>query len=137
MIRAVLDTNVVTSACFWRGPSFRCLESWAGGRFTALVSPQILAEYAVIRDRLRDRYPDRAFVDWVAELRAAAELVFPAVRLPDVFDDPDDAPLAECAVAGEAAYLVSGDKRHVQAVGEFRGVLIVPPARFLTILEAD
>lgn len=137
MIRAVLDTNVVASACFWRGPSFRCLTAWAEGRFTALVSPQILTEYAETFDRLRRRYPGRPFVDWLADLQGGAELVFPAVRLPDVFTDPDDAALAECAVAGEAQYLVSGDKRHVQAVGSFRGVEIMPPAQFLELLEEE
>lgn len=94
MKRVVLDTNVVVSACFWRGPSWQCLEDWSEGRFTALVSPPMLAEYAEVLERLRLRYPDKPWVDWVAALRDDAELVFPAIRIPDAFLDPDDALLA-------------------------------------------
>lgn len=133
-MRVVLDTNVVVSACFWRGACWQCLEAWAGGRFIALVSPPILAEYAEVFERLRQRHPERAYVDWVSALRDDAELVFPAMKLPDAFEDPDDAILAECAVAGEADHLVSGDKEHVQAAGDVRGIPVLSPVRFLEVL---
>jgi putative PIN family toxin of toxin-antitoxin system len=134
--RVVLDTNVVASACFWRGVCWQCLEAWVGGRFTALVSPPILAEYTEVFERLRQRYPDQPCVDWVAALRDDAELVFPAVKIPDAFEDLDDVVFAECAVAGEADCLVSGDKEHVQAAGDVRGIPVLSPARFLEVLNA-
>ncbi|MCW5557336.1 MAG: putative toxin-antitoxin system toxin component, PIN family [Verrucomicrobiae bacterium] len=136
MKRVVLDTNVVVSACFWRGPSWQCLEAWASGTFTALVSPPLLTEYVEVFERLQQRYPDKRYVDWVSALRDAADLVFPALKIPDAFPDPDDAILAECAVAGEADYLVSGDKEHVQAAGEVRGIPMLSPVRFLEVLGA-
>ncbi|MBX3748392.1 MAG: putative toxin-antitoxin system toxin component, PIN family [Verrucomicrobiae bacterium] len=135
MKRVVLDTNVVASACFWRGTCWQCLEAWVAGKFTALVSPPMLAEYTEVFERLRQRHPDKARVDWVAALRDDAELVFPAVRIPDAFGDMDDAVFAECAVAGEADFLVSGDKEHVQAVGSIRGIPVLSPARFLEVLQ--
>lgn len=137
MKRVVLDTNVVASACFWRGVCWQCLEAWVGGRFTALVSPPILAEYAEVFERLRQRYPDKPCVDWVAALRDDAELVFPAVKIPDAFEDVDDLIFAECAVAGEADYLVSGDQEHVQAAGDVCGIPVLSPARFLEVLRAE
>lgn len=136
MKRVVLDTNVVVSACLWRGVCWQCLEAWAGGRFTALVSPAMLAEYAEVLERLRQRYPEKPFVDWVAALRDDAELVFPAVRMPQAFEDPDDVVFAECAVAGVADALVSGDKEHVQAVGSVRGIPVLSPSRFMEVLNA-
>ena len=136
MKRVVLDTNVVAGACFWRGVCWQCLEAWAGGKFTALVSPPILTEYVEVFERLRQRYPDKPCVDWVAALRDDAELVFPAVRISDAFEDPGDAIFAECAVAGEATYLVSGDKQHVQTRGEVRGIAVLSPSRFLEVLKA-
>jgi predicted nucleic acid-binding protein len=96
----------------------------------------MLTEYAEVFERLRQRYPDKACVDWVSALRDDAELVFPALKIPDAFEDPDDAIFAETAVAGEADYLVSGDKGHVQAVGEVRGIPVVSPPRFLEVLNA-
>lgn len=136
MKRVVLDTNVVVSACFWRGPSSQCLEAWARGEFTALVSPPMLAEYFEVLERLRHRYPDKPWVDWVSALRDDAELVFPAIQVPDAFDDPEDAMFAECAIAGKADYLVSGDKEHVQAAGSVRGIPVLSPARFLEAFRA-
>lgn len=134
MRRVVLDTNVVVSACFWRGPSSQCLEAWARGNFIALVSPPILAEYAEVLERLRGRYPDKPWVDWISALRDDAELIFPEIRIPDAFTDPNDALFAECAVAGEADYLVSGDKVHVQSARSIRGVSILSPAQFLKLI---
>ncbi len=135
MKRVVLDTNVVASACFGRGVCGQCLEAWVGGRFTALVSPPLLTECTEVFEGLRQRYRDKPCVDWVAALRDEAELVFPAIQIPDAFEDPDDAIFAECAVAGEAEYLVSVDKERVQAAGKVRGIPVLSPARFLEILQ--
>lgn len=94
----------------------------------------MFAEYAEVFDRLRHRYPEKPHVDWVSALRDDAELIFPAIRLPEVFIDPDVIQFAECAVAGEAGILVSGDKAHVQKAGSIRGILVVAPARFLELM---
>jgi predicted nucleic acid-binding protein len=64
-------------------------------------------------------------------------LVFPNVRLRGVTPDPDDEMFLECAVAGEAHFLVTGDKRHLQSLVEVRGVRIVSPAVFLEILRGE
>ena len=72
----------------------------------------------------------------VSALRDDAELLFPGVRIPDPFADPDDEMLGECAVAGEADFIVSGHKAHVQAVVSIRGIPILSPARFLKLLRA-
>ena len=137
MKRVVFDTNTVASASFWKGPSMECLRSWVEGKCEALVSPAILAEYAEVTDRLQARYPDRKPVRWAAALGASAELVFPSVRLRGVTPDPDDEMFLECAVSGEAHFLVTGDKRHLQSLGEVRGVRIVSPVEFLGFLRTE
>lgn len=137
MKRVVFDTNTVASASFWKGPSMECLRSWIDGRCEALVSPAILAEYSEVTDRLQARYPDRKPVRWAAVLASSAELVFPNVRLRGVTSDPDDEMFLECAVAGEAHFLVTGDKRHLQSLVKVREVRIVSPAAFLEILREE
>jgi len=42
----------------------------------------------------------------------------------------------ECAVAGEADFIVSGDKDQVQEVVSIRGILILSPARFVELLRS-
>lgn len=137
MKRVVFDTSTVASASFWKGPPMECLRSWTERRCEALVSPAILAEYAEVTDRLQTRYPDRTPVRWAAALGASAELVFPNLRLRGVTSDPDDEMFLECAVAGEAHFLVTGDKRHLQSLVEVRGVRIVSPVAFLEILRNE
>jgi predicted nucleic acid-binding protein len=52
-----------------------------------------------------------------------------------VADDPEDEIIA-CAMAGEADYIVSGDTR-LLSLGEYRGIQILSPRLFLTILRGD
>ena len=130
-MKVVFDTNVVVSASFWRGAPFACLAAWAQGRCAAAVSPGLLAEYHETVAELRLDHPGRKCVEWVAALTEAAELVFPMERASGATPDPDDEMILECALAAEADYIVSGDKKHLLALGHVRGIPIVSPAEFL------
>lgn len=50
-----------------------------------------------------------------------------------VADDPDDDKVIECALAGEAAYIVSGD-RHLLDLKEYEGIVIVRANEFLALV---
>jgi putative PIN family toxin of toxin-antitoxin system len=130
-MKVVFDTNVVASASFWRGPPLDCLRAWVQGRFEAVVSPPVLAEYHETILELKLEYPDRAFVPWADLLAESATLVFPSDRATGDTPDPDDERILECAQTAVAGYIVSGDKRHLLALREFRGIPIVSPAEFL------
>lgn len=134
-MKVVFDTNVVASASFWRGTPFNCLAAWAQGRCEAVVSPALLAEYHEIIEELRLEYPDRAFVKWVDALTESATLVFPTDRAARATPDPDDEMILECALAAEADYIVSGDKKHLLPLRQFRGIPIVSPPEFLRQLS--
>lgn len=133
---AVFDTNVVVSACLWRGAPFECLAAWAGGGCRAAISPQLLAEYVEPLEELRLDYPERPLVDWVSSLRDAADLVFPVERATGAVSDPFDEMVLECALAASADVIVTGDKRHLLPLGRFRGITILSPADFLRLLPA-
>jgi putative PIN family toxin of toxin-antitoxin system len=51
-------------------------------------------------------------------------------RLTVVRRDPDDDKFLECAVAGRAGYLVTGD-RDLRELGSFRGITILTAGEFL------
>ncbi len=135
-MNVVFDTNVVASASFWRGAPFDCLATWAKGHCQAVVSPALLTEYHEITEELRAEYPDRPFVPWAEALAQSATLVFPTERATGATTDPDDEMVLECALAGSADFLVSGDKRHLLPLREFRGIPIVNPADFLRRLAS-
>ena len=130
-MKVVFDTNVVASASFWRGAPFDCLAAWAQGRCVAAVSSTLLAEYHETVEELRLDYPNRKCVEWVAALTEAAELVFPVERASGATADPDDEMILECALAAEADFIVSGDKKHLLVLRQYQGIPIVSPAEFL------
>ncbi len=135
-MKVVFDTNVVASASFWRGAPFDCLRAWAQSRCEAVVSPALLAEYHETILELKLEYPARPFVSWADLLTESATLVFPSDRATGATADPDDEMILECAQAAEAEYIVSGDKKHLLAMGQFRDIPIVSPADFLRRLPA-
>ena len=134
-MKVVFDTNVVVSASFWLGAPFDCLAAWARGRCEAVVGPALLAEYHETIEELSLEYPKRPFVKWADALTDAATLVFPMDRATGATPDPDDEMILECALAAEADYIASGDKKHLLPLRRFRGIPIVSPSEFLRRLQ--
>lgn len=130
-MKVVFDTNVVVSACFWRGKPFDCLSAWARGELTAYISPQLLSEYFETFEELALRYPDRKPAPWLEALAESAEMVFPIDRARGATPDPDDEMVLECALAAESDYLVTGDKKHLLKLREYEGIKIVSCADLL------
>jgi predicted nucleic acid-binding protein len=59
--------------------------------------------------------------------------VKPTGRLSVPCRDPDDREYLECALAGRARYLVTGD-RELQEMNPYRGITILTVGEFLEIL---
>jgi predicted nucleic acid-binding protein len=53
-----------------------------------------------------------------------------------VREDPDDDRVLECAVAGEADYMVSGD-RHLLKLGSYGGIPILTVRQFMDAVKAN
>jgi putative PIN family toxin of toxin-antitoxin system len=133
-VKVVFDTNVVASATFWRGAPFNCLAAWAQGQCEAFASPALLAEYHETIEELRRVYPHHAAIEWTEALTEAATLVFPSERATGATSDPGDEMILECALAAEADAIVSGDKKHLLPLRQFRDIPILTPADFLRSL---
>ncbi len=130
-MKVVFDTNIVISACFWKGKPFACLTAWTRGDVVAYVSPQLLAEYFEIFEEVSARYPNRKPTAWAETLAQSAEMVFPVDHARGATPDPDDEMVLECALAAEADFLVTGDKKHLLVLREFESVKIVSCAELL------
>lgn len=133
-MKVVFDTNVVVSACFWRGAPHECLSAWGQQRVLAAISPPLLAEYEETFEELLAEYRDRLHVNWVELLASSAEMVFPLERATGATPDPFDEMVLECALAAGAEAIVSGDKKHLLVLGEYRGIPILSPSEFLNLL---
>ena len=137
-MRAVLDTNVLVSAYLEpSGGPARILRNFRQHGFILVLSEAILVEFQEVMayDRLRRVHllSDVEISAIVANIREFASLVAPVERLSVVPDDPDDDKILEAAVAGEAAFVVSGD-RHLLQLRTYRGIRIVTPAVFSTLV---
>lgn len=138
-MRIVIDTNVLVSAFLSkRGAPAQLLAQLEQDAFVLLVSEPILDEYerALNYKKVSDLHgmSPVEVAEAVDNLRATAVTVEPAEPLRVVESDPDDDKFFECAVAGGAAYLISGDT-HVRAIGAFQGIQVVSAPLFLEILK--
>lgn len=111
-MKAVLDTNVLVSAC-WKPDGLEASTVALGlaGAYAICISPQVLAEYRDVLARKKLRaLSDRAEA-MLSGLERVAVSYEPAARI-DAARDEDDNRFLECAFAAEANYLVTGNLRH-------------------------
>jgi putative PIN family toxin of toxin-antitoxin system len=114
-MRAVLDTNVLVSGLLKpRGNERLVLALALKRKFVALVSEPIWAEYEAVLQRPELKLQPAEVDQTLAELRRVADLISPT-RAVTASPDESDNRFLECAVAGRADYLVTGNKRHFPA----------------------
>lgn len=63
-----------------------------------------------------------------------SRLVMITNTLRAVAADPQDDKVVECAVVGGATHIVTGDRRHLLALGSYQGIAIVSAADFLSLV---
>jgi uncharacterized protein len=140
-VRVVLDTNVIVSRHISpRGAPARIYGYWQQRRFDVLVTTDILNEYADVFSRpsiqRRTGIPVGEVGIVIAEISHLAVAVIPERMAVGVSADPDDDMFLECALAGSADYIVTGDQ-HLLVLKTFHDIPIVSPALFAAILEHD
>ena len=129
-MKIVLDTNVFVSSVFFGGPPHKILEAWRDGKIQLLLSPAILEEYQRVLRELAVRFPEikvEALIDFII---VHSEIILPPSLPPVIQADPSDDKFLECAVAGEATCIVTGDK-HLLKLLTFRRIPILKPRQFV------
>ena len=129
-MRIVLDTNVLVSALISReGPPGRVLAAVKHEGLTLVTSAAQLSELRAVlsREQLRPYIRPEEAEDLLGNLQAVGEVV---ANLPttNVSPDPDDNLILATAIAGQADLIVSGDKKHMLALGEVDNIPIVTAA---------
>jgi putative PIN family toxin of toxin-antitoxin system len=128
-MRVVADTNVFISALMFGGLPGRFLDLALSHGFTLVTSRALLDE---LDEKLRGKFAvsERDAQAIRVKLENNANLVDPDFELNAVSDDPDDNRVLECAVAGKADFIVSGD-RHLLRIGCYEGIAIVTVRQFI------
>jgi putative PIN family toxin of toxin-antitoxin system len=134
-ITAVFDTNILFSATGWRGNPFQCVERARAGKVQAVTCPELIEELA---EKLKARLNFSA--EQTAETVADYLGFLRVVQIPKVLDavprDPEDNMVLECAIEGQARYIVSGDN-DLLVLKRFRDIEIVRASDFLQILAKE
>jgi len=133
-VRVVFDTNVYISAFIFRaGVPFRIWRRAVERRFVLLLSPAIMRETAKVLRRFQ--WQEDEIVRYLKLLAKVAEIVVPTTAVAAVSEDETDNRILECAIAGNADLVVSGD-RHLLRLKSFEGIGIVRPVDFHRTLSA-
>ena len=127
--KVVIDTNVFISGLNFTGKPSEILELFINDEIEVYISPFILREVEKI---LREKF------EWAKEqikrilnrIKRNAIQVQPKIKISVIKEKDDDNRILECAVEGEAQYILSGDKRHLLPLKEYQGIKILSPAEF-------
>lgn len=102
--------------------------AFAGG-FVLVTSPTLMDE---LDEKLRIKFElSSADAELIRNrLESTAEVVSTQPSLSVILDDPDDDRVLECAVAGRADIIVSGD-RHLKELGTYDEIRILTVRQFI------
>jgi putative PIN family toxin of toxin-antitoxin system len=130
MIRVVIDTNVIISALNFGGNPKAVLELARKRRIRNTTSPFIINEIERVLTR---KFGWRMEVtrEVINDIQGFSLIVNPPETLA-VIKNLSDNRILECAVAGGADYLISGD-HHLTDLKTFESINIVTPTEFLAI----
>ena len=131
----VFDTNVLLSGVGWRGAPHRCIELARCGVIEGVTCQELLDELA---DKLATKLAlsPAQVTDTIADLLTFLRVLSITRTLRAVTADPDDDKVLECAVVGEATHIVTGDRRHLLPIANFRGIDIVCASEFLAAVQS-
>jgi len=135
-LRVVLDANVVLSALlFSRGRLAWIRHALARGDFVALTSRATSEELIRVLSYPKFRLTPEDIAAVLADYLPFTETIHVGAmpgRVPQT-PDPDDQIFLELAVAGNAAFLVTGDLAF-QGVGSTEGLRVVSPEAFRSVV---
>ncbi|MBI3032041.1 putative toxin-antitoxin system toxin component, PIN family [Candidatus Woesearchaeota archaeon] len=135
MIRVVLDTNIFISGIFWEGNySSQIIDAWRNGKILMVSSTEIVEELVETLKDFKIKMSDKMIQEWQKMIIENAVIVVPTETLDIVKNDPKDNKFFEAALAGNAAYIISQDKKHILSIAEFQGIKTIHPQEFVKLL---
>lgn len=126
-VRIVLDTNILIAALITKDtPPDRLYQAWLRGEIEVITSTAQVAEIAAVLARPRlQKYLDADEAAAIVENIDTRAVILRDPPDVDLSPDPKDNPILAAAIAGKADLIVSGDKKHMLALGVVEGIPIV------------
>lgn len=133
-MRVVADTNILVSAILFGGPPEQVFLAALRGEIQLLTSLSLLKEFEKVLKEKFTLSTDLAR-EIIEEVKEVAEIVEVSSRIKAISYPDEDNRVLECAVDGQADFIVTGDTRHILPLKEFRGIKILPPSELLKLLS--
>ena len=132
-MKVVIDTTIIISAFISKvsAPN-QAIDLWFQKEYTLVTSTWQIEEIREVtkRDHIKALINPNEVGRFINLLKEKAIVL---EELPDVdhSPDPDDNPILASAIATQATYLVSGDKKHLLILEEVKGVSIITAREFV------
>ena len=107
-MRVVIDTNCLLAILPRRSPYHKVWTDFLEGRLEICVSNEILTEYEEILSEKTSPFFADSIIKALLNRRNLIR-VSPVWRFGLITQDPDDNKFVDCAICGQAKYLVSND----------------------------
>jgi putative PIN family toxin of toxin-antitoxin system len=130
--RVVLDTNIYISGFVFRGKPAHLLQRAESSEFCLLTSRAIRQETERVLSE-KFKWSPIMIAAVCMPLWRASQNIEPSIAI-DACIDPDDNRILECADAGQADYIVSGD-HHLLDMKQFQGIPILRIDDFLNLIR--
>jgi putative PIN family toxin of toxin-antitoxin system len=135
----VLDSNVIISALLSpKGAPAEIIGRWEAGELGVVTSPHLIAElkraleYGRVKKYLKR--PRKMATALVNQFEAVATVLAPAPSLDVIKEDAADNRVLECALAGNASYIVTGDS-HLLNLKTYQGIVILNPGGYMALVR--
>src|SRR5688572_1188410 len=133
MKRVVLDTNIIISSALG-GALVLILEKWDEGKFTVIVTTDVISEYFAVLSRPKFKLKQETIDKITRYIYQFSEFVIPEEKIKLIKADPADDKFLEAAIAGKVDFIVSGDD-HLLELREFRSIPILSGREFMDWLQ--
>jgi uncharacterized protein len=128
--KVVIDNNVLVSAFGWHGTPEEIVKLMTTGKIVNFTSMDMLAELARVVGYPKFRFPESLQAEIIETVFTYSSLVNVSAPFNVIDIDPADNRVLECAVGGNADYIISGD-RHLLELGSFQNIQITKAKEFL------
>ena len=131
----VIDTNVVISAILFGGVPGKLIDLWKNRRIVPLITEEIMTEYIRVLAYPKFNLSEEE-INYIIhqEILPFFKVVKSVPGSSIVKQDPDDDKFIQCAEAGKAKIILSGDQ-HLLALKSYKNIEIKTPNQFIKSID--
>lgn len=129
-MKITVDTNILISATFWDGVSAKIIDKVENKEIDLVLSGEIINEYSGVLNykEIQDKIKNKNLImkKSIGKIISISKIVTPKEKFDAVKEDKDDNKIIECAVEGNADFILTYDT-HLLKLKEFKGIKIIKP----------